>query len=216
MGARIAGLGTHVLTIEGGALLGGAVHTVLPDRIEFGTLACAAALTDGELVLPQGRVDLLGSAAASFAAAGIELQRDRRWRDRPAGQGRPGRRRSHDRALSRLRDRPAGSDDGAAGCGRRERARSPKAFSSSASAMSTNCERWVQTSPFAAARRGSGASSACTVPPSPAPKCARQRPSSWPGLGLREKQPSTASTIWIAATMDGGELAACGADIARR
>ena len=74
MGARIAGLGTHVLTIEGGALLGGAVHTVLPDRIEFGTLACAAALTDGELMLPRGRIDLLGAAAASFAAAGIELR----------------------------------------------------------------------------------------------------------------------------------------------
>lgn len=74
MGARITGLGTHVLTIEGGALLGGAVHTVLPDRIEFGTLACAAALTDGELLLPNGRLELLGTAASSFEAAGIALQ----------------------------------------------------------------------------------------------------------------------------------------------
>ena len=55
-------------------MLGGAVHTVLPDRIEFGTLACAAALTDGELVLPRGRVELLGTAAASFDAAGVELR----------------------------------------------------------------------------------------------------------------------------------------------
>jgi len=74
MGARIAGLGTHVLTIEGGALLRGAVHTVLPDRIEFGTLACAAALTDGELSLPNGRIGLLGTAASSFEAAGVALQ----------------------------------------------------------------------------------------------------------------------------------------------
>jgi UDP-N-acetylglucosamine 1-carboxyvinyltransferase len=74
MGARIAGLGTHVLTIEGGALLGGAVHTVLPDRIEFGTLACAAALTYGELSLPNGRIGLLGTAASSFEAAGVALQ----------------------------------------------------------------------------------------------------------------------------------------------
>jgi UDP-N-acetylglucosamine 1-carboxyvinyltransferase len=74
MGARITGLGTHVLTVEGGAPLGGAVHTVLPDRIEFGTLACAAALTDGELLLPNGRIELLGTAATSFDAAGIELQ----------------------------------------------------------------------------------------------------------------------------------------------
>jgi UDP-N-acetylglucosamine 1-carboxyvinyltransferase len=46
---------------------------VLPDRIEFGTLACAAAITDGELSLPGGRIDLLGAAAASFAAMGVEL-----------------------------------------------------------------------------------------------------------------------------------------------
>ncbi|GEP54754.1 UDP-N-acetylglucosamine 1-carboxyvinyltransferase [Reyranella soli] len=75
MGARIAGLGTHVLTVEGGALLGGAVHAVLPDRIEFGTLACAAALTDGELSLPNGRIGLLGTAASSFEAAGVALQK---------------------------------------------------------------------------------------------------------------------------------------------
>jgi UDP-N-acetylglucosamine 1-carboxyvinyltransferase len=74
MGARIAGLGTHVLTIAGGAQLGGAVHAVLPDRIEFGTLACAAALTDGELLLARGRIDLLGTAAASFGAAGVDLR----------------------------------------------------------------------------------------------------------------------------------------------
>src|SRR5258708_1420445 len=73
MGARISGLGTHVLVIEGGAPLTGAVHTVLPDRIEFGTLACAAALTDGELILPRAHIDLLGAAAASYGAAGVEL-----------------------------------------------------------------------------------------------------------------------------------------------
>lgn len=73
MGARITGLGTHVLTIEGDALLTGAVHTVLPDRIEFGTLACAAALTDGEVYLRHANVGLLGTAGASFGAAGVEL-----------------------------------------------------------------------------------------------------------------------------------------------
>lgn len=73
MGARIEGLGSHRLTIEGGAPLTGAVHSVLPDRIEFATLACAAAVTDGVLVLPHGRMALLGVAATSFEAAGIEL-----------------------------------------------------------------------------------------------------------------------------------------------
>lgn len=74
MGARIDGVGSHRLTIEGGAPLMGVAHAVLPDRIEFGTLACAAALTDGELSLPNGRIELLGTAAASFGAAGVELR----------------------------------------------------------------------------------------------------------------------------------------------
>jgi len=74
MGAHIAGIGSHVLTIDGGRVLAGAVHTVLPDRIEFGTLACAAAATDGELILLNGRVDLLGAAAPLFDAAGIAMQ----------------------------------------------------------------------------------------------------------------------------------------------
>ncbi len=74
MGARVSGLGTHTLTIDGSARLAGAVHTVLPDRIEFGTLACAAAITDGELSLPRGRIDLLGAAAVSLDAAGVELR----------------------------------------------------------------------------------------------------------------------------------------------
>jgi UDP-N-acetylglucosamine 1-carboxyvinyltransferase len=74
MGARIAGIGSHVLTIDGGQALGGAVHTVLPDRIEFGTLACAAAVTDGELVLPHARLDLLGAAAPLFQAAGVDMR----------------------------------------------------------------------------------------------------------------------------------------------
>jgi UDP-N-acetylglucosamine 1-carboxyvinyltransferase len=71
MGGKVSGLGTHVLRIEGAARLAGAVHTVLPDRIEFGTLACAAAITDGELALPGGRLDLLGAAGASFDAMGV-------------------------------------------------------------------------------------------------------------------------------------------------
>jgi UDP-N-acetylglucosamine 1-carboxyvinyltransferase len=79
MGATIAGIGTHEVTIEGSHPLGGAVHTVLPDRIEFGTLACAATATNGRLVLQQARVALLGAAAQLYEAAGIAL------RDTPDG-----------------------------------------------------------------------------------------------------------------------------------
>jgi UDP-N-acetylglucosamine 1-carboxyvinyltransferase len=74
MGARIDGLGTASLIVEGGATLGGAVHRVLPDRIEMGTLACAAALTDGEIFLANFQPALLGAAAPALAAAGVALQ----------------------------------------------------------------------------------------------------------------------------------------------
>ncbi|WP_421998379.1 UDP-N-acetylglucosamine 1-carboxyvinyltransferase [Reyranella sp.] len=73
MGAAIKGIGTHRLTVRGGSALKGAVHGVLPDRIEFATMACAAAFTDGMLVLPNGRMDLLGVAATTFEAAGVDL-----------------------------------------------------------------------------------------------------------------------------------------------
>jgi len=75
MGAMIAGIGTDILTIEGGTPLTGAVHSVMPDRIELGTLACAAAITDGVLLLQHGRLDLLGAAAPVLAAAGVELHK---------------------------------------------------------------------------------------------------------------------------------------------
>jgi UDP-N-acetylglucosamine 1-carboxyvinyltransferase len=73
MGAHISGHGTEVLTITGGAKLAGAIHSVTPDRIELGTLACAAALTDGELLLQHGRLDALGAAAPLLADTGVEL-----------------------------------------------------------------------------------------------------------------------------------------------
>lgn len=73
MGARIAGIGTDTLVIDGGAPLGGAVHRVLPDRIEIGTLACAAAMTDGALLLRGADRQLLGAAAPALEAAGVDL-----------------------------------------------------------------------------------------------------------------------------------------------
>lgn len=74
MGARIEGAGTDVIHIRGGAPLSGAMHSVMPDRIETGTLACAAAMTGGRLHLTHARLGLLGAAAPAFAAAGIALE----------------------------------------------------------------------------------------------------------------------------------------------
>jgi len=67
MGAQIEGIGSGVLSIVGGRPLTGAVHTVMPDRIELGTVACAAAVTDGEVMLQHARADLLGAAGPVLA-----------------------------------------------------------------------------------------------------------------------------------------------------
>ena len=74
MGAAIAGLGTGTLTIEGGRPLHGAIHTVMPDRIELGTLACAAAMTDGEILLANAQPEMLGAALPLLRAAGVEME----------------------------------------------------------------------------------------------------------------------------------------------
>jgi UDP-N-acetylglucosamine 1-carboxyvinyltransferase len=55
MGARIDGIGTSTLTIEGVDALHGADHAVLADRIETGTYAMAVAMTGGDVMLRGGR-----------------------------------------------------------------------------------------------------------------------------------------------------------------
>lgn len=77
MGASIEGLDTATLTIDGARPLTGAVHAVMPDRIELGTLACAAAVTGGELLLTNAGMDLLGSAGPILAAAGVDIRETR-------------------------------------------------------------------------------------------------------------------------------------------
>lgn len=55
MGAQIEGVGTDTLVIEGVEKLHGATHDILPDRIEAGTYACAAAVTGGRVFLENAR-----------------------------------------------------------------------------------------------------------------------------------------------------------------
>ncbi len=74
MGASISGLDTDTLTIEGGAKLHAARHTILPDRIELGTYAMAAAVTGGDLELIGGRLDLIQAAADILAQAGVAFE----------------------------------------------------------------------------------------------------------------------------------------------
>ncbi len=73
MGADIHGIGTECLVIRGVDSLHGAEHTVIPDRIEAGTYAVAAAITGGELVLDGARMDHLGAVFEALAKAGVNV-----------------------------------------------------------------------------------------------------------------------------------------------
>ncbi len=74
MGARIEGVGTDMLVIEGVRALHGADHPIVADRIEAGTYACAAAITGGEVLLEGGRLEHLGAVARAMAEAGVEIR----------------------------------------------------------------------------------------------------------------------------------------------
>ncbi|HEY7576066.1 MAG TPA: UDP-N-acetylglucosamine 1-carboxyvinyltransferase [Acetobacteraceae bacterium] len=74
MGARIDGIDSDRLTIEGVANLHGASHTIIPDRIETGTYACAAAITGGQVRLTNARLDHLGATIRILCEAGVEIE----------------------------------------------------------------------------------------------------------------------------------------------
>ncbi|WP_207457899.1 UDP-N-acetylglucosamine 1-carboxyvinyltransferase [Azospirillum sp. SYSU D00513] len=71
MGARITGIGTDRLTIEGVDRLHGAKHMVVADRIETGTYAMAAAITGGELDILNTNLDLIKAAVTALSPAGV-------------------------------------------------------------------------------------------------------------------------------------------------
>jgi UDP-N-acetylglucosamine 1-carboxyvinyltransferase len=73
MGARIEGIGSDRLTIEGVPALHAATHDILPDRIETGTYACAAAITGGEVRLRHGQIEHLGAVARTLRDAGVDV-----------------------------------------------------------------------------------------------------------------------------------------------
>ena len=73
MGAKISGIGTGRLVIEGVEKLGGAIHEVVPDRIETGTYAFAAAMTGGDVFLHNARPELLQTALDVLVRTGAEV-----------------------------------------------------------------------------------------------------------------------------------------------
>jgi UDP-N-acetylglucosamine 1-carboxyvinyltransferase len=73
MGAKIDGIGTRTITIEGVDALHGATHEVVPDRIEAGTYAMAAAIAGGDVFLKNARAHDFQSALDALSAAGAHV-----------------------------------------------------------------------------------------------------------------------------------------------
>lgn len=73
MGARISGIGSNLLSIEGVEGLGGTSHTMLPDMIEIGSFIGLAAMTRSEITIENCRVDQLGLIPGTFRKFGIDF-----------------------------------------------------------------------------------------------------------------------------------------------
>ncbi len=73
MGAKISGIGSHELVIEGVRRLNGATHAVIPDRIETGAYACAAAMAGGDVTLTNTRADIVQSLLDKMVEAGVQI-----------------------------------------------------------------------------------------------------------------------------------------------
>lgn len=74
MGAKITGIGSNLLTIEGVDSLGGCTHTILPDMIEIGSFIGMAAMTESEITIKNCRIDMLGLIPTVFRKMGIQFE----------------------------------------------------------------------------------------------------------------------------------------------
>jgi len=74
MGAKITGVGSNLLTIEGVEKLGGTEHTLLPDMIEIGSFIGLAAMTQSEITIKNCRIDKLGIIPEIFRRLGIKME----------------------------------------------------------------------------------------------------------------------------------------------
>ncbi len=74
MGAKITGVGSNLLYIEGVEKLGGTEHTLLPDMIEIGSFIGLAAMTQSEITIKNCRIDMLGMIPEVFRRLGIKME----------------------------------------------------------------------------------------------------------------------------------------------
>lgn len=75
MGAKISGVGSNLLTIEGVESLGGTEHTLLPDMIEIGSWVGLAAMTQSEITIKNVQWDSLGQLPTVFKKLGITIEK---------------------------------------------------------------------------------------------------------------------------------------------
>lgn len=74
MGAKISGIGSNLLTIEGVEKLSGTTHTMLPDMIEVGSFIGLAAMTQSELCIKHAGIEHLGMIPEKFSLLGIQME----------------------------------------------------------------------------------------------------------------------------------------------
>lgn len=74
MGAKIRGVGSNLLTIEGVDYLGGTTHRMLPDMIEVGSFIGMAAMTQSEITIKNAGIEHLGLIPEKFQQLGIEME----------------------------------------------------------------------------------------------------------------------------------------------
>jgi len=74
MGAKITGIGSNLLQIDGVMKLGGTTHTILPDMIEVGSFIGMAAMTQSELTIKNAGIEHLGVIPDKFRQLGIQLE----------------------------------------------------------------------------------------------------------------------------------------------
>ena len=75
MGAKITGAGTPRIVVEGVETLHGCEHTVIPDRIEVGTFACAAAITNGQVHIEPVQLDHMMAVVDRLRSVGVIIEK---------------------------------------------------------------------------------------------------------------------------------------------
>ena len=75
MGAKISGIGSNLISIEGVEYLTGCKHRILPDMIEIGSFIGLAAITKSEITIKNVAYDNLGVIPSVFSKLGIKIER---------------------------------------------------------------------------------------------------------------------------------------------